>query len=168
LGFLFGLGFDTATEIGVLGISAAEAAKGLSVWSLLLFPVLFTAGMALVDTTDSVLMLRAYGWAFVKPIRKLYYNLTITAVSVVVALLIGSVEALGLIAEKLQLHGTVWEMIAMLNEQFGALGYLIVGIFIASWLVSLAIYRIKGYDRPGPVESLLKFQNSDLGRMSHR
>jgi high-affinity nickel-transport protein len=168
LGFLFGVGFDTATEIGVLGISAAEAAKGLSVWSLLLFPVLFTAGMALVDTTDSVLMLRAYGWAFVKPIRKLYYNLTITAVSVVVALLIGSVEALGLIAEKLQLHGTVWEMIAMLNEQFGALGYLIVGIFIASWLVSLAIYRIKGYDRPGPVESLLKFQNSDLGRMSHR
>jgi high-affinity nickel-transport protein len=92
-------------------------------------------------------MLRAYGWAFVKPIRKLYYNLTITAVSVVVALLIGSVEALGLIAEKLQLHGTVWEMIAMLNEQFGALGYVIVGIFIASWLVSLAIYRIKGYDR---------------------
>src|SRR5258705_8052807 len=123
LGFLFGLGFDTATEIGVLGISAAEAAKGLSVWSLLLFPVLFTAGMALVDTTDSVLMLRAYGWAFVKPIRKLYYNLTITAVSVVVALLIGSVAGLGLIRQKLQFHGTLLGMIAMLDDQFGALGY---------------------------------------------
>ena len=91
LGFLFGLGFDTATEIGVLGISASQAAQGLSFWSLLIFPLLFTAGMSLVDTTDSVLMVRAYGWAFVKPIRKLYYNLTITSVSVVVALLIGGV-----------------------------------------------------------------------------
>jgi high-affinity nickel-transport protein len=147
LGFLFGLGFDTATEIGVLGISAAQAAQGLSFWSLLIFPVLFTAGMSLVDTTDSVLMVRAYGWAFVKPIRKLYYNLTITSVSVVVALLIGSVEALGLIAEKLALSGGVWDWIAMLNEQFGALGYLIIGLFIASWIVSVAIYRLKGYDQ---------------------
>lgn len=147
LGFLFGLGFDTATEIGVLGISAAQAAQGLSFWSLLIFPVLFTAGMSLVDTTDSVLMVRAYGWAFVKPIRKLYYNLTITSVSVVVALLIGSVEALGLIAEKLALSGGVWDWIAMLNEQFGALGYVIIGLFIMSWIVSVAIYRYKGYDR---------------------
>lgn len=147
LGFLFGLGFDTATEIGVLGISASQAAQGLSFWSLLIFPVLFTAGMSLVDTTDSVLMVRAYGWAFVKPIRKLYYNLTITSVSVIVALLIGSVEALGLIAEKLALSGGVWDWIAMLNEQFGALGYLIIGLFIVSWIVSVAIYRYKGYDR---------------------
>jgi len=147
LGFLFGLGFDTATEIGVLGISAAQAAQGLSFWTLLIFPVLFTAGMSLVDTTDSVLMVRAYGWAFVKPIRKLYYNLTITSVSVVVALLIGSVEALGLIAEKLALSGGVWDWIAMLNEQFGALGYVIIGLFIVSWIVSVAIYRYNGYDR---------------------
>ena len=147
LGLLFGLGFDTATEIGVLGISAAQAANGLSVWALLIFPALFTAGMALVDTLDSVLMLGAYGWAFVKPIRKLYYNLTITAVSVLVALLIGSVEALGLIAEKLALHGTFWETIVMLNGEFGALGYLIVALFVVSWLVSLAVYRFKGYDR---------------------
>jgi len=146
LGFLFGLGFDTATEIGVLGISASQAAQGLSFWSLLIFPLLFTAGMSLVDTTDSVLMVRAYGWAFVKPIRKLYYNLTITSVSVVVALLIGSVEALGLIGEKLALSGGVWDWIAMLNEEFGALGYLIVGLFLVSWLVSVAIYRLKGYD----------------------
>ncbi len=91
LGFLFGLGFDTATEIGLLGISAAQASTGMPIWSILVFPALFTAGMSLVDTTDSVLMLGAYGWAFTKPIRKLYYNLTITAVSVVVALLVGGI-----------------------------------------------------------------------------
>ena len=94
VGFLFGLGFDTATEVGLLGISAAEATKGLSIWSILVFPALFTAGMALVDSTDSILMLGAYGWAFVKPIRKLYYNMTITFVSVVMALLIGGIEVL--------------------------------------------------------------------------
>jgi high-affinity nickel-transport protein len=146
LGFLFGLGFDTATEIGVLGISAAQAAQGLSFWSLLIFPLLFTAGMSLIDTTDSVLMVRAYGWAFVKPIRKLYYNLTITSVSVVVALLIGGVQGLGLIAEKLALSGGLWDWIVMLNEQFGALGYLIIALFVASWIISVAIYRYKGYD----------------------
>jgi high-affinity nickel-transport protein len=147
LGLLFGLGFDTATEIGVLGISAAEAAKGLSMWSLLIFPALFTAGMALVDTTDSVLMTRAYGWAFVKPIRKLYYNLTITAVSVLVALLVGSVEALGLVADRLDLHGAFWEWVTMLNEDFGVLGYLIIAVFAVSWMVSVLVYRLNGYDR---------------------
>ena len=95
LGFLFGLGFDTATEVGLLGIAAARAARGMSPWQTLIFPALFTAGMALVDTTDSVLMVGAYGWAFVQPLRKLWYNLTITAVSVLVALLIGGIEALG-------------------------------------------------------------------------
>jgi high-affinity nickel-transport protein len=147
LGFLFGLGFDTATEIGVLGISAAEAAKGLSILPLLVFPALFTAGMALVDTADSVLMTRAYGWAFVKPIRKLYYNLTITAVSVLVALLVGSVEALGLIANRLALKGTFWDAVEALNSQFGMLGYLIIALFVASWILSVLIYRLKGYDR---------------------
>src|SRR6185312_11421242 len=91
LGFLFGLGFDTATEISLLGIAAAEASHGLPIWTILVFPALFTAGMSLVDTTDSVLMLGAYGWAFVKPIRKLYYNMTITLASVVVALAVGGV-----------------------------------------------------------------------------
>jgi nickel/cobalt transporter (NiCoT) family protein len=146
LGFLFGLGFDTATEIGVLGISAAEAAKGLSVWCLLIFPALFTAGMALIDTTDSVLMTRAYGWAFVKPIRKLYYNLTITAVSVLVALLVGSVEALGLLADRLALKGAFWQAIAALNNEFGMIGYLIIAVFAVSWVISLFIYRLKRYD----------------------
>jgi nickel/cobalt transporter (NiCoT) family protein len=146
LGFLFGLGFDTATEIGVLGVSAAQAAQGLDPLSLLVFPALFTSGMALVDTADSVLMIGAYGWAFVKPIRKLYFNLTITAVSVLVALLVGSVEVLGLIAEKLSLSGGLWDWIAMLNDRFGTLGYLIVGIFAGSWALSTLIYRLKGYD----------------------
>jgi len=147
LGFLFGLGFDTATEIGVLGISAAEASNGLSMWSILVFPALFTAGMTLVDTSDSVLMVGAYGWAFVRPIRKLYYNLTITFVSVLVAVIVGGVEALGLIADKLGLTGGIWSAIASLNDNFGALGYLIIGIFAASWMASLLLYRFKGYDR---------------------
>jgi high-affinity nickel-transport protein len=105
LGFLFGLGFDTATEVSLLGISASQAAQGLSIWIVLVFPVLFAAGMSLVDTTDGVLMLGAYDWAFVRPIRKLYYNLTITLVSVVVAVLIGGIEALGLLADQLSLKG---------------------------------------------------------------
>src|SRR6266404_201392 len=146
LGLLFGLGFDTATEVGLLGISAAGAAKGLSIWSILVFPALFTAGMCLVDTTDSILMLGAYGWAFVKPIRKLYYNMTITAVSVVVALLIGGIEVLGLIADRLRLDGGFWALIGALNDNFGVIGYLIIGIFLVAWLVSAAVYRINRYD----------------------
>ena len=146
LGFLFGLGFDTATEIGLLGISAAEAARGLSLWSILVFPALFTAGMSLIDTTDGVLMLGAYGWAFMKPMRKLYYNLTITLVSVLAALVVGGVEALGLVADHLNLEGGFWRAIAALNRNFGSLGFLIIGLFIASWLVSMLVYRLKRYD----------------------
>ena len=122
LGFLFGLGFDTATEIGLLGISATQAAQGMSFWTILVFPALFTAGMSLVDTTDSVLMVGAYGWAFVKPIRKLWYNLTITAASVVVAIFIGGVEALGLIGDKLGLDGSFWGLIGDLNDDLTHFG----------------------------------------------
>ncbi len=147
LGFLFGLGFDTATEVGLLGISAAEASGGLSMWSILVFPALFTAGMTLIDTTDSILMVGAYGWAFVKPIRKLYYNLTITFVSVVVAVIVGGVEALGLLADRLGLKGGLWSAVSSLNDNFGALGYLIIGIFAVSWIVSVLLYRFNGYDR---------------------
>ena len=146
LGFLFGLGFDTATEVGLMGISATHAAQGMSFWSILVFPALFTAGMSLMDTTDSILMLGAYGWAFIKPIRKLYYNMTITLVSVVVALFVGGVEALGLLADKLGLEGVFWDWIGALNDNFGLLGYGIVGLFILSWLVSIAVYRARGYD----------------------
>jgi nickel/cobalt transporter (NiCoT) family protein len=147
LGLLFGLGFDTATEIGVLGISAAQAAHGLSIWSILIFPALFTAGMSLMDTTDSTVMVGAYGWAFVKPIRKLYYNITITFASVVTALVIGGIEALGLIGDRFGLEGPVWRFIAMLTDNFGMVGYSIVGFFIVCWIASYLIYRAGGYDR---------------------
>ena len=147
LGILFGLGFDTATEIGLLGISAAEASKGLPLWSTLVFPVLFAAGMSLVDTTDNILMLGAYGWAFVKPIRKLYYNLTITFVSAVVALAVGGIEALGLLAGQFHLTGFFWRLVGRLNQNFGVLGYCIIALFAACWIVSIAIYKWRRFDR---------------------
>jgi high-affinity nickel-transport protein len=146
LGFLFGLGFDTATEVGLLGISASEASKGLPIWAILVFPALFTAGMALIDSVDSILMLGAYGWAFLKPIRKLYYNMTITFVSVVVALLIGGIETLGLIGSQFNLQGSAWDAIGSLNDHFGLLGVIIIGVFIVSWLISILIYRTNRYD----------------------
>src|SRR6185437_11290907 len=146
IGLLFGLGFDTATEIGVLGISAAGAAKGLSIWSILVFPTLFTAGMALVDSTDSILMLGAYGWAFVKPIRKLYYNITITVVSVLVALIVGGIEILALLSERLQMHGAIWDAINSLSDNFGTVGFVVIGVFVGSWIISMIIYYVNGYD----------------------
>src|SRR6202453_1052774 len=148
LGILFGLGFDTATEVGLLGISATQASQGLSIWSIMVFPALFTAGMTLIDTTDSILMLGAYGWAFVKPIRKLYYNLTITAVSVIVAVVVGGLEVLNLIGDQLGLTdgGGFWGAIGEINDNFGILGYIIVGICVLSWLISFLVYRAKRYD----------------------
>jgi high-affinity nickel-transport protein len=122
LGVLFGLGFDTATEVGLLGISATQAAQGMSIWSILVFPALFTAGMSLMDTTDSILMLGAYGWAFIKPIRKLYYNLTVTAASVIVAVVVGGLEVLNLIGDQLGLidGGGFWGAIGAINDNFSA------------------------------------------------
>jgi high-affinity nickel-transport protein len=146
LGLLFGLGFDTATEVGLLGISATAATKGLPIWSIMLFPALFTAGMALVDTADSVLMLSAYGWAFAKPLRKLYYNITITLVSILVAVVIGGIESLGLAQSALNLTGRFWAPVISLNNHFGMLGYVIIGIFAVSWIVSVAFYKLKRYD----------------------
>lgn len=146
LGVLFGLGFDTATEVGLLGISANQAAQGLSIWSILLFPALFTAGMSLIDTTDGILMLGAYGWAYVKPIRKLYYNMTITFVSVLIALVIGGIEALSVIGDQLNLQGPFWDFIGNVGDNFGTIGYIIIGIFVVSWIVSTFIYNLKRYD----------------------
>jgi high-affinity nickel-transport protein len=146
LGFLFGLGFDTATEIGLLGIAATQASRGLSPWAIMVFPVLFSAGMSLIDTLDGHLMLGAYGWAYLKPIRKIYYNMTITLVSVIVAVVIGGIEALGLIAGQLKLQGPVWDAIGTLNDNFGTLGYIIIGIFVLSWVTSVLIYRAKRFD----------------------
>ena len=146
LGLLFGLGFDTATEVGLLGISAQQASAGLPIWSILIFPALFTAGMCLIDTTDGILMLGAYSWAYIKPIRKLYYNLTITLVSVLVALLVGGLEVLGIMGSRLGLQGEFWDFIEQVSENFGAVGYCIIGIFLVSWVVSTIVYRLKKYD----------------------
>ena len=146
LGVLFGLGFDTATEIALLAI-AAEATKLTPTWLVMVYPALFAAGMTLIDTTDGVLMAGAYGWAFVKPVRKLYYNLVVTFVSVVVAVAIGGIEALGLAANRFKFAGPFWDGVARLNDNFGSLGYIIIGVFAASWAISVAVYRWKGYDR---------------------
>jgi high-affinity nickel-transport protein len=118
----------------------------LPIWSILAFPALFSAGMSLVDTTDGILMLGAYGWAFVKPIRKLYYNLTITIVSAAVAILIGGIETLGLVAGELNLQGRFWDRLNDLNNNFSLLGYGIIGIFAAAWVVSFIVYRLKKLD----------------------
>ncbi|MFM0308075.1 HoxN/HupN/NixA family nickel/cobalt transporter [Paraburkholderia sp. RL17-383-BIF-A] len=146
VGVLFGLGFDTATEIGLLAIAASEAGKGLPLYSILVFPALFTAGMTLVDSTDNVLMVHAYGWAMDDPKRKLYYNASITFVSAVVAIVIGGVEALGLLSDKLGLNGGLWDAIASVNERFGMLGYGIVAVFMACWIGSVLFHR---WRRPG-------------------
>ena len=148
IGLLFGLGFDTATEIALFGISATQAADSISLGTIFVFPALFTVGMSLLDTTDGVLMLGAYGWAFMKPVRKLYYNMTITAVSVVVAVLVGGLETLNLIGDELGLTegGGFWGAIGAINDNFGMLGYVIIGIFALSWIGSVAFYKFKHYD----------------------
>ena len=153
LGVLFGLSFDTATEIGLLGISATEAANGLPVWSIMIFPALFTVGMSLIDTTDGILMLGAYGWAYIKPVRKLYYNMAITFVSVVAAILVGGIETLGLLADKLNLNGPFWNVIESINEHFGIVGYFIIGLFVLIWLIALAIYKWCRFDEIEPSNS---------------
>jgi high-affinity nickel-transport protein len=155
LGFLFGLGFDTATEIGLIGISATQASQGMSPFAILVFPALFAAGMTLVDTTDSVFMVRAYGWAFVEPLRKLWYNLTMTAASVLIALLIGGTEALALVAAKLELEGRFWIAVRNLNDDLGAFGFAVIGLFVLSWIVSILLYRWNGYGEPARVETQL-------------
>ncbi len=145
VGLLFGLGFDTATEVGLLGIAGFEAGKGLPPLYILIFPLLFTAGMILLDTTDGILMLGAYGWAFVKPVRKLYYNLNITLVSVLVAVVVGTIEVISIISGPLGLTGGVWDFLN--NLDFGLLGGVIIGIFVVSWVVSTIFYKVKKYDQ---------------------
>lgn len=145
IGVLFGLGFDTATEVALLGLAAAGGAQQLPIWTILLLPALFAAGMTLVDATDGILMLGAYGWAFVKPIRKLYYNLTITLVSVIVAFIIGGLEVLDIVASEARLSGGIWDLAGGLD--FELMGFLIIGVFVASWVVSSLVYRWRGFER---------------------
>ncbi|MFG2823330.1 HoxN/HupN/NixA family nickel/cobalt transporter [Kitasatospora sp. NPDC048365] len=140
LGMLFGLGFDTATEIALLVLAGSGAAAGLPWYAVLCLPVLFAAGMCLLDTIDGSFMNFAYGWAFSQPVRKIYYNLTVTGLSVAVALIIGTVELLGLLAEKLHLRGAFWDWISGLD--LNTVGFVIVGLFFATWAVALAVWKL--------------------------
>jgi high-affinity nickel-transport protein len=144
LGLLFGLGFDTATEIALLVLAGSGAASGLPWYAILCLPVLFAAGMCLLDTIDGSFMNFAYEWAFSKPVRKVYYNLTITGLSVAVALIIGTVELLGLVGDKAGLHGAFWDWIAGLD--LNIVGYVIVGLFFATWAVAVAVWKFGGIE----------------------
>ncbi len=144
IGVLFGLGFDTASEVGILGIAATTGASGMPVYLILLLPLLFVAGMSLADTTDGVLMLGAYGWAYVRPVRKLYYNMNITLISVLVALLIGGLECLQVLVTETGAKGGLWSWLG--NADISNMGFLIVAIFLLSWLGSMAYYKWRGID----------------------
>jgi high-affinity nickel-transport protein len=145
VGFLFGLGFDTASEVGLLALSAISAQQGVPFIFIMVFPLLFTAGMTLADTTDGVLMLGAYGWAFVKPVRKLYYNLNITLISVLVAVVVGAIEVLQVVSGELNLGGPFWHFVNNTLD-LGNVGFFIVAILLVSWLISTLIYRVKRYE----------------------
>jgi high-affinity nickel-transport protein len=145
IGVLFGLGFDTASEIALIAISVAVGiSAAIPLYVVLVLPLLFTCGMVLVDTTDGIAMRYAYGWAFLKPIRKIYYNLTVTVISILVAFVIGGIELLSLVSGELGLSGGVWGLIARLS--FEDLGFAIIGLFVVTWLGAMAYYRYKGYD----------------------
>ena len=163
VGVLFGLGFDTASEVGLLAITAGFGASGqVPAFYIILFPLLFAAGMSLIDTTDGVLMLGAYGWAFVKPIRKLYYNLNITGISVIVALVIGLIEALQVIGvetggitgsgDAQAGNGPFWSLVHSLD--ISKLGFVIIGIFVVAWVGSTVYYRATGLDKLGDQERI--------------
>jgi high-affinity nickel-transport protein len=139
VGLLFGLGFDTATEVALLVLAGTGAAGSLPWYAILCLPVLFAAGMSLFDSIDGSFMNFAYGWAFSKPVRKVYYNITITGLSVAVALLIGTVELLGLLASQLRLSGGFWTWVSTLD--LNVLGFGIVGLFVLTWVVALAVWR---------------------------
>lgn len=145
VGVLFGLGFDTASEILLFALAVSfGVASAVPIWMVLILPLMFTLGMVLVDTTDGVTMCVAYGWAFVKPLRKIYYNLTITVISVLVAFVIGTVELLQVLSGELNLRGPFWVWLARLD--FETIGYGIIGIFVFSWLASVALWRYKRFD----------------------
>ena len=161
VGVLFGLGFDTATEVGLLVLAGGAAAFSLPFYSILVLPILFAAGMCLMDTIDGVFMNAAYGWAFARPVRKVFYNLTITTISVVVALVIGTIELVGVLADRLRIDSGPLAWIAGINLDYA--GYGIVGLFFVSWAVAIAIWyfgRVEerwtanlAYKRSGPAES---------------
>ncbi len=139
VGVLFGLGFDTATEVALLVLAGSAVVGGLPFYAILALPILFAAGMSLFDTLDGCFMNFAYDWAFAKPVRKIFYNLTVTGLSVFVAFFIGTVEIMGLIAQEANLSGGVWGFVAHFN--INTAGFVIVGVFVVTWLVALAVWR---------------------------
>jgi high-affinity nickel-transport protein len=141
LGILFGLGFDTATEIGLLAVAAGVATHHVPFLAIVSLPLIFAAGMSLMDTADGAFMSQAYGWAFSNPIRKVYYNITVTSLSVAVALIIGSIELLQVLAARLSLEGGFWSFLDNLN--FGNLGYVVVGLFVATWAFSVILWKAR-------------------------
>ena len=142
LGFLFGLGFDTATEVGLLAIGAGAATSGVPFWAVLSLPVIFAAGMAMMDTADGAFMTTAYGWAFSQPVRKVYYNITVTGLSVAVALLVGTVELLAVLQNRLGLHGGGWGAVATVGGSLNVVGVVIVVLFVVTWVGSYAIWKL--------------------------
>jgi len=140
LGFLFGLGFDTASEVALLALSAGAAASVLPAWGILALPLLFAAGMSLMDTADGIFMTTAYRWAFATPLRKIYYNLTVTGLSVVAALLIGVIELTQVFTRALGLSVGFWGRLQALD--FGRIGYLLVGLFVVTWSLSYGAWRL--------------------------
>jgi high-affinity nickel-transport protein len=144
LGILFGLGFDTATEVGLLALAAGVASHAVPFLAVLSLPILFAAGMSLMDTADGAFMSQAYGWAFSNPIRKVYYNITVTSLSVTVALAVGSVELLQVFTTRFGLNSGVWGWVNALN--FENLGYGIVGLFIVTWAGSVVIWKTRRID----------------------
>jgi len=141
LGILFGLGFDTATEIGLLALAAGVATHHVPFLAVISLPLLFAAGMSLMDTADGAFMSHAYGWAFANPVRKVYYNITVTSLSVAVALVIGMIELLQVLAAKLSLHGVFWSFLD--NLDFGHISYAVVALFIATWLFSITLWKTR-------------------------
>ena len=140
IGVLFGLGFDTATEVGLLVMAGGAAAFNLPFYSILVLPILFAAGMCLLDTIDGVFMNAAYGWAFARPIRKVFYNITITAISVAVALVIGTIELVGVLADRLDITSGPIAAVARVDLDYA--GYAIVGLFVLAWVAALAVWKV--------------------------
>src|ERR1043166_3602931 len=145
IGFLFGLGFDTASEVAFLAVSAGAAAQGLPLVAILALPLIFAAGMSLMDTLDGAFMSKAYAWAFASPIRKVFYNLTVTSLSVFVALFVGVAQLAQILVQVLGLHGGVFSAIAHLNF-LGVAGYVIVAAFVVTWAVAFVVYKVRRID----------------------
>ena len=166
IGVLFGLGFDTASEVGLLAMTAGASAGDLPVAAVFSLPVLFAAGMSAMDTTDGVLMSKAYNWAFVNPLRKVFYNLTITSLSITVALVIGTIELLQVVIGTLDLDGPVFDFVAGLD--FGILGYVIVGLFLAAWGLSAALWKFgRIEERYGHFHPLHTHEHTHASGVSH-